>query len=62
MLTRRCRESTFYRDIPPEEALTAFLIAVWWGFSDDFLTAAQQKLLDRLLYEDNVGFASGALS
>jgi hypothetical protein len=51
---RRRRESISYRDIHPEEALTAFLIAVWWSFSDDFLTAAEQKLLDRLLYEDNV--------
>jgi hypothetical protein len=51
---RRRGESIFYRDIPPEEALTAFLNAVWWSFSDDFMTAAEQKLLDRLLYEDNV--------
>jgi hypothetical protein len=62
MLTRRCRESTFYRDIPPEEALTAFLIAVWWGFSDDFLTAAQQKLLIGFCMKTTFGFASGALS
>jgi hypothetical protein len=40
--------------VHPEEAVTALLIAVWRSFSDDFLTAAEQKLLDRLLYEDNV--------
>ncbi len=45
--------SIFYRDIPPDDALRAFLNAVFWSFSDDDLTSGERKLLDRLLREDN---------
>jgi hypothetical protein len=45
--------SIFYRDIPPGDALTTFLHAVFWSFSDT-LTPDEQRLWDRLLYDNNV--------
>jgi hypothetical protein len=55
--SRKRDVSIFYRDIPAEDALTAFLHGIFWSFPGDDLSAelstAEKHLWESLLYNDN---------